>query len=155
MSSAERGSTGTAGQTAGGSTVRFASDAHESIEERKADGDDSTPTAVVAIDSAAPDAPSTTAGGSQESAGSASKSTSMTAPATPGVPASTTSKPILALMEKTRIVAVTAMSSEAHRRRGLVECGIDVWMAKPVGIKVLREEIDRVKKDMEDRAARA
>ena len=53
-----------------------------------------------------------------------------------------------AVLGRTRIVAVTAMSSEAHRRRGLVECGIDVWMAKPVGIKLLKEEIDKVKQSI-------
>lgn len=67
---------------------------------------------------------------------------------TPTAPTSS-SQPALPVLERTRIVAVTAMSSEAHRRRGLVECGIDVWMAKPVGIKVLKDEIDKVKQDME------
>lgn len=49
---------------------------------------------------------------------------------------------------KCRIIAVTAMSSEAHRRKGMVECGIDTWLAKPVGIKKLKEEIERAKRDM-------
>lgn len=49
---------------------------------------------------------------------------------------------------RTRIVAVTAMSSEAHRRKGIVECGIDVWLAKPVGIKVMREVVDRAKVEL-------
>jgi response regulator RpfG family c-di-GMP phosphodiesterase len=49
---------------------------------------------------------------------------------------------------KTRIVAVTAMSSEAHRRKGIVECGIDVWLSKPVGIKAMREVIEKAKDEL-------
>lgn len=49
---------------------------------------------------------------------------------------------------KTRIVAVTAMSSEAHRRKGIVECGIDVWLSKPVGIKAMREVIENAKEEL-------
>jgi CheY-like chemotaxis protein len=44
-----------------------------------------------------------------------------------------------------RIIAVTAMSGESQRRRGMVECGIDEWRTKPVGIKQLREEVEKVK----------
>ena len=49
---------------------------------------------------------------------------------------------------RARILAVTAMSSEAHRRRGLLECGIDEWMAKPVQLAALREEIQKCKAEM-------
>lgn len=49
---------------------------------------------------------------------------------------------------RTRIVAVTAMSSEAHRRKGMIECGIDVWLSKPVGIKAMRDVIQRAKVEM-------
>lgn len=52
------------------------------------------------------------------------------------------------MKSKCRILAVTAMSSERHRRKGMVECGIDAWLAKPVGIRILREEIERAKGDM-------
>lgn len=49
---------------------------------------------------------------------------------------------------RARILAVTAMSSEAHRRRGLLECGIDEWMAKPVQLAALRDEIQKCKAEM-------
>jgi len=49
---------------------------------------------------------------------------------------------------RARILAVTAMSSEAHRRRGLLECGIDEWMAKPVQLAALRDEINKCKAEM-------
>ena len=51
-----------------------------------------------------------------------------------------------------KIVAVTAMSSEAHRRKGLVDCGIDIWKAKPVGIKELRQIVEEVKVESESPA---
>lgn len=44
-----------------------------------------------------------------------------------------------------RIIAVTALSSEAHRRKGIVECGISEWRTKPVAIKELRDEVEKMK----------
>jgi CheY-like chemotaxis protein len=46
---------------------------------------------------------------------------------------------------RAKIIAVTAMGGEAARRRGLAECGIDEWRTKPVGIKDLREDVERLK----------
>lgn len=42
------------------------------------------------------------------------------------------------------IVAVTAMSSELLKRRGLFECGIDAWRTKPVSIKDLKRDVETV-----------
>ncbi|KAL7420450.1 hypothetical protein Q5752_004400 [Cryptotrichosporon argae] len=42
------------------------------------------------------------------------------------------------------IIAVTAMSSEQQRRRGMVECGIDEWRTKPVSLKDLRADVERL-----------
>ncbi|ORY31773.1 hypothetical protein BCR39DRAFT_525320 [Naematelia encephala] len=47
--------------------------------------------------------------------------------------------------QRSRIIAVTALSGEAQKRRGFIECGIDEWRTKPVGIKSLREAVERWK----------
>jgi DNA-binding response OmpR family regulator len=39
------------------------------------------------------------------------------------------------------IVAVTALSGENHKRRGMLECGINDWRTKPVGMGSLREDL--------------
>jgi CheY-like chemotaxis protein len=49
---------------------------------------------------------------------------------------------------RARILAVTAMSSKAHRRRGLLECGIDKWVTKPAQFAALRDEIKKCKAEM-------
>ncbi len=48
-----------------------------------------------------------------------------------------------------RILAVTALSSDAHKRQGLLESGIDEWMTKPVVIRSLRDEVVRLKRTLE------
>jgi CheY-like chemotaxis protein len=47
--------------------------------------------------------------------------------------------------KRARIIAVTAMSAEQQRRRGIIECGIDEWRTKPVSIKELKGDIERFK----------
>ncbi|RSH89901.1 hypothetical protein EHS25_001887 [Saitozyma podzolica] len=42
-----------------------------------------------------------------------------------------------------RIIAVTALSGETHRRKG-IEASIDLWLVKPVRIKQLKEEVERM-----------
>lgn len=44
--------------------------------------------------------------------------------------------------KRCRIVAVTAMSSESQRIKGVVECGIDEWRIKPQGIKELKGVVE-------------
>lgn len=52
-----------------------------------------------------------------------------------------------------RILAVTALSSDAHKRQGLLESGIDEWMTKPVVIRSLRDEVVRLKRAVERRSS--
>ena len=47
--------------------------------------------------------------------------------------------------KRAHIIAVTAMSGEAQKRRGLLECGIDEWKVKPISIGSLRDEVERLK----------
>ncbi|RXK37253.1 hypothetical protein M231_05474 [Tremella mesenterica] len=47
--------------------------------------------------------------------------------------------------KRCKIVAVTAMTSEGHRRKGILECGIDEWRTKPVGIAELRIDVERMR----------
>jgi DNA-binding response OmpR family regulator len=44
--------------------------------------------------------------------------------------------------KRSTIVAVTAMSSELLKRRGIFECGIDAWRTKPVSIKDLKRDVE-------------
>ncbi len=46
---------------------------------------------------------------------------------------------------RARIIAVTAMSSEKQKRRGLIECGIDEWKTKPVSIRDLKRDVEALK----------
>jgi len=46
---------------------------------------------------------------------------------------------------RAKIVAVTAMSSEQQKRRGMLECGIDEWKTKPVSIKDLKRDVESLK----------
>ncbi len=55
-----------------------------------------------------------------------------------------------------KIIAVTALSGERDKRKGMIESGIDDWVTKPVGIQNLRSSIEalratRGKVDEEDR----
>lgn len=43
------------------------------------------------------------------------------------------------------IIAVTALSGEAQKRRGLLECGITQWKTKPVSLKELKADVERLK----------
>lgn len=54
--------------------------------------------------------------------------------------------------QRCRIIAVTAMSSEQHKRKGLHEIGIDEWLVKPVGIKQLRSDVEKLKAGMSAKA---
>jgi DNA-binding response OmpR family regulator len=47
--------------------------------------------------------------------------------------------------KRARIIAVTAMSAEQQKRRGLIECGIDEWRTKPVSIKELKGDVEKLK----------
>ncbi|KAK8864137.1 hypothetical protein IAR55_001383 [Kwoniella newhampshirensis] len=51
---------------------------------------------------------------------------------------------------RARIIAVTAMSAEHQRRRGLVECQIDSWHVKPVSMKELRGIVEAMKREREE-----
>ena len=58
-------------------------------------------------------------------------------------------RPFSAQRGRAYIIAVTAMSSEANKRRGLVECGIDEWRIKPVQIRDLRDDVEKMKQRFE------
>jgi CheY-like chemotaxis protein len=52
--------------------------------------------------------------------------------------------------KRARVIAVTALSGEAHRRKG-IKASIDSWLVKPVGIKQLKDEVEKmIVKDEED-----
>ncbi|KAL9940092.1 hypothetical protein V8E36_000797 [Tilletia maclaganii] len=40
-----------------------------------------------------------------------------------------------------RIVAITALSSEQDKIRGLTECGMDIWLTKPVSTRTLQKDL--------------
>ncbi|WRT66765.1 uncharacterized protein IL334_003728 [Kwoniella shivajii] len=48
---------------------------------------------------------------------------------------------------RARIIAVTAMSAEHQRRKGLIESGIDMWMVKPIAMRELRGIVENMKKE--------
>ncbi|WWC63013.1 uncharacterized protein I303_105611 [Kwoniella dejecticola CBS 10117] len=48
---------------------------------------------------------------------------------------------------RAKIIAVTAMSAEHQRRKGLIESGIDMWMVKPIAMRELREIVERMKEE--------
>ncbi|WVR06694.1 hypothetical protein IAU60_003726 [Kwoniella sp. DSM 27419] len=50
---------------------------------------------------------------------------------------------------RAKIIAVTAMSAEHQRRKGLIESGIDMWMVKPIAMRELRGIIERMKEEKE------
>ncbi|KAE8186229.1 hypothetical protein CF336_g7079 [Tilletia laevis] len=52
-----------------------------------------------------------------------------------------------------RIVAITALSSEQDKIRGLTQCGMDVWLTKPVSTRALHKDL--VEMEQVWRAARA
>ncbi|KAE8209559.1 hypothetical protein CF327_g6471 [Tilletia walkeri] len=52
-----------------------------------------------------------------------------------------------------RIVAITALSSEEDKIRGLTQCGMDVWLTKPVSTRALQKDL--VEMEATWRASRA
>jgi len=40
-----------------------------------------------------------------------------------------------------RIVAITALSSEQDKIRGLTQCGMDIWLTKPVSTRALQKDL--------------
>nr|XP_019013177.1 uncharacterized protein I206_02675 [Kwoniella pini CBS 10737]OCF51958.1 hypothetical protein I206_02675 [Kwoniella pini CBS 10737] len=48
---------------------------------------------------------------------------------------------------RAKIIAVTAMSAEHQRRKGLIESGIDMWMVKPIAMRELRGIVERMKEE--------
>jgi CheY-like chemotaxis protein len=52
--------------------------------------------------------------------------------------------------KRARVIAVTALSGEAHRSKG-IKASIDSWLVKPVGIKQPKDEVEKmIVKDEED-----
>ncbi|OCF44334.1 hypothetical protein I317_01779 [Kwoniella heveanensis CBS 569] len=49
--------------------------------------------------------------------------------------------------KRAKIIAVTAMSAEHQRRKGLIESGIDMWMVKPIAMRELRGIVERMKEE--------
>ncbi|WVF69066.1 hypothetical protein IAT40_003840 [Kwoniella sp. CBS 6097] len=49
--------------------------------------------------------------------------------------------------KRAKIIAVTAMSAEHQRRKGLIESGIDQWMVKPIAMRELRGIVERMKEE--------
>lgn len=43
---------------------------------------------------------------------------------------------------RSAIIAVTALGSEAERKRGLVECGMDTWLTKPCGKATITKAVE-------------
>ncbi|WWC88243.1 uncharacterized protein L201_003149 [Kwoniella dendrophila CBS 6074] len=48
---------------------------------------------------------------------------------------------------RAKIIAVTAMSAEHQRRKGLIESGIDMWMVKPIAMRELKSIIEQMKEE--------
>ncbi|WWC96361.1 hypothetical protein V866_003228 [Kwoniella sp. B9012] len=48
---------------------------------------------------------------------------------------------------RAKIIAVTAMSAEHQRRKGLIESGIDMWMVKPIAMRELRGIVEKMKEE--------
>ncbi|KAK4686457.1 hypothetical protein P7C73_g3663, partial [Tremellales sp. Uapishka_1] len=45
---------------------------------------------------------------------------------------------------RAKIIAVTALSGEGQKRKGMLECGIDEWRTKPVAIKELKSDVEKM-----------
>ncbi|WVN85689.1 uncharacterized protein L203_100838 [Cryptococcus depauperatus CBS 7841] len=52
--------------------------------------------------------------------------------------------------KRARIIAVTALSAEQHKRKGLYECGIDHWLTKPLSMSLLRSMIEQLKQELRE-----
>ncbi|KAN0063857.1 hypothetical protein ACQY0O_003462 [Thecaphora frezii] len=53
------------------------------------------------------------------------------------------------------IVAITALSSDEDRHRGIETCGMNAWMTKPISLRVLRQDIIAWHRGWLDKAANA
>ncbi|ODN74183.1 hypothetical protein L202_07633 [Cryptococcus amylolentus CBS 6039] len=50
--------------------------------------------------------------------------------------------------KRATIIAVTAMSAEHQKRKGLYECGIDHWMTKPLSMGLLKSMVEDMKEEV-------
>ncbi|ODN93564.1 hypothetical protein L198_05430 [Cryptococcus wingfieldii CBS 7118] len=50
--------------------------------------------------------------------------------------------------KRAKIIAVTAMSAEHQKRKGLYECGIDHWMTKPLSMGLLKSMVEDMKEEV-------
>jgi CheY-like chemotaxis protein len=48
-------------------------------------------------------------------------------------------------MRRSKIIAVTALSGDDERHRGLVECGMDQWLTKPCPKSTLQKVVDEAR----------
>jgi CheY-like chemotaxis protein len=48
-----------------------------------------------------------------------------------------------------KIIAVTALSDELSRTKGLEECGMDEWLTKPLAMNRLLEDLKRWRADFD------
>lgn len=51
---------------------------------------------------------------------------------------------------KCKIVALTALSCDYDKKKGLEECGMDTWRTKPVSVRTLKTEILQWEKEWKD-----
>ncbi|AFR98512.2 hypothetical protein C343_06491 [Cryptococcus neoformans C23] len=72
------------------------------------------------------------------------------APGSSSVSSSPGSSHSIKLKKRARIIAVTAMSAEHQKRKGLYECGIDHWMTKPLSMSVLRSMVEKMKEEINE-----
>jgi CheY-like chemotaxis protein len=74
-----------------------------------------------------------------------------TAPSTIGTLAispSPSSPGYMTPMCRSKIIAVTALSGEDERHRGLVECGMDQWLTKPCHKPTLQKVVDQARQEL-------
>ncbi|ADV25630.1 Protein-histidine kinase, putative [Cryptococcus gattii WM276] len=81
---------------------------------------------------------------------SALGSLDINAPGSSSASSSAGSSHSIKLKKRARIIAVTAMSAEHQKRKGLYECGIDYWMTKPLSMSVLRSMVEKMKEEINE-----
>lgn len=81
---------------------------------------------------------------------SALGSLDLNAPGSSSASSSAGSSHSIKLKKRARIIAVTAMSAEHQKRKGLYECGIDHWMTKPLSMSVLRSMVEKMKEEINE-----
>lgn len=81
---------------------------------------------------------------------SALGSLDINAPGSSSASSSAGSSYSIKLKKRARIIAVTAMSAEHQKRKGLYECGIDYWMTKPLSMSVLRSMVEKMKEEINE-----